>query len=503
MTLVEAVEEAIKSRSAFVSFSMGDRRKELEFETEWMDSIWGGVRLRHRAFVILNGIDQTSYPRCKCGCGLPAGLNQTDHSKGFREYHNNAHSGKVKKLPSSIHQKLDDREWLYSQRIELMRSIDDIAQELGCSTIPVASALDSFGIKFDAKRRNLIGNGILSDKETLRKMYFEEGKTFDQIASEIGSSKATVSVHFKRHELTAKSSNQYTRTIKRASGQELALLEYVRGLTTSPIIHGARGVIAAGELDIYIPSAKFAIEYNGLFHHRFRPDQTNYSLRKDSSYHLTKTEQCEALGIRLIHIFSDEWVNTPDIVKSVIAQKLGRSQRKVHARKCDVRPIYAHVKNRFLNENHLQGEDRSSVKLGLFHGAELVSVMTFGKSRYNRGYVWELVRFAVKQNTSVAGAFSKLLSAFRREFNGSIVSYADRRYSDGGVYSKNGFKLISVNRPAYHYIKPSEELRHNRMKFQKKNLTDDPSDPRTELELAMGMGYFRVYDCGSLTYAIE
>jgi hypothetical protein len=37
---------------------------------------------------------------------------------------------------------------------------------------------------------------------------------------------------------------------------------------------------------------------------------------------------------------------------------------------------------------------------------------------------------------NVVGGFSKLLSYFRNNYVESIVSYADRRYSNGGVYDK-------------------------------------------------------------------
>jgi hypothetical protein len=59
----------------------------------------------------------------------------------------------------------------------------------------------------------------------------------------------------------------------------------------------------------------------------------------DKNYHLNKTELCEQKGIRLIHIFEDEWLNKQDIVKSRLKNILGLTENKVYGRKCQVKEI--------------------------------------------------------------------------------------------------------------------------------------------------------------------
>lgn len=58
------------------------------------------------------------------------------------------------------------------------------------------------------------------------------------------------------------------------------------------------------EIDIYIPEKKVAIEFDGVYWHS---DKFSYP-----NAHLEKTELCEALGIRLIHILDYYW-NTKKI----------------------------------------------------------------------------------------------------------------------------------------------------------------------------------------------
>jgi hypothetical protein len=100
-----------------------------------------------------------------------------------------------------------------------------------------------------------------------------------------------------------------------------------------------------------------------------------------------------------------------------------------------------------LGKYHIQGKDNSSIYLGLFYRNRLISVMTFGPLRKATGYstvknCWELIRFCSIKNFSVVGGAQKLFQYFLKNYNPSqILSFADRRWSSGGVYSKLGFEF--------------------------------------------------------------
>ena len=53
------------------------------------------------------------------------------------------------------------------------------------------------------------------------------------------------------------------------------------------------------EIDIFIPELKIGIEYNGLFYHSIE--------NTEKHYHLHKTMLSEKQGIKLIHVYEDEW----------------------------------------------------------------------------------------------------------------------------------------------------------------------------------------------------
>ena len=177
------------------------------------------------------------------------------------------------------------------------------------------------------------------------------------------------------------------------------------------------------ELDIYDAERQFAIEYDGIFWHNENC--------KPKDYHLKKTVECEEKGIRLVHIFEDEWKDTvkQDIWKSMLANFYNKTPNKVFARKCEIREIEKRECYDFLDENHLQGKCASKIRIGLFFENELVSVMTFGPTRHFIGgskHQYELLRFCSKKYTNVIGGAGKLFKYFVERYKPqSIVSYAD------------------------------------------------------------------------------
>jgi len=261
------------------------------------------------------------------------------------------------------------------------------------------------------------------------------------------------------------------------------------------IILNDRSILDGKELDIFFPEENLAIEFDGLFFHR--EDKVG------RNFHLDKTIHCIEKGIRLIHIFSDEYELKHDIVISRLKSLLHKSDRVIYARKCVVKEVSSSVSNEFLKTSHIQGICLSSVRLGLYYNEELVALMTFGRSRYAREHT-ELLRFCNALNTNVVGGAGKLLAAYRRMHpDETIVSYADRRWSDGNLYKKLGFKLEGISKPSYSYFKSRREGRMNRLAFQKYKLVEEGFDPNlTEEEIMRQRGFFRIYDCGQYKFIL-
>jgi len=259
-----------------------------------------------------------------------------------------------------------------------------------------------------------------------------------------------------------------------------------------------RSVIYPKEIDIYIPSLKIGIEYNGLRWH-------SEKYKSDKNYHYNKLKLCKEKGIRLIQIFEDEYINHKEIVLSKIAHILGKCENlpKIMGRKCEIREIDIPSSKIFLEKNHIQGYGSGTIHLGAFFNNTLVGVMNFRLEKDK----WELTRFATDNGYICQGIGGKLFKYFVDRYSPTeIKSFADLRWTineDNNVYTKLGFRFASYTTPDYKYFKSSDGIdRQHKFKFRKEKLNRKYGLPltMTESEMTEKLGYTKIWDCGLIKY---
>jgi len=293
----------------------------------------------------------------------------------------------------------------------------------------------------------------------------------------------------------------------RRESLEFEIYDFIKENYNGEVRKNDRRTITPLELDIFIPELNFAIEFNGLMYHTSGISKyEKFNKIMDKNYHLNKTELCEERDIHLFHINEDEWLDPikKEIWKSKILLKLGKAD-KIPARKTKVRRISHKEASKFLDLNHLQGSTAAKENFGLEIDGELVSVMTFGKSRFKDEY--ELHRFASLRNTIVIGGYSKLLNEYFKYNNvEEIISYGNRRWTfKENVYSKFS-KMLSITKPNMFVLNPKTFKLENRMKYQKhklKNLLENFNEHLTANENLMINGYRIFHDCGNYKYRIR
>jgi hypothetical protein len=258
-----------------------------------------------------------------------------------------------------------------------------------------------------------------------------------------------------------------------------------------------RLVIAPKEIDIWLPEFNLGIEYNGIYHHSSK-------FKVHRNYHIDKTVAVEAAGGQLIHIFSDEWLDNREIVESRLLNKIGKSRNILYARKCKIVEVSSADAATFLARSHIQGNCFSSKNYALSYNDKIVALMTFGTARFTKLAKWELLRFCTAPYTTVVGGASKLLKHFRKSHPGTIVSYADRRWSNGNLYRVLGFEFAHYSGPGYSYVKNG--CRYSRNKFQKHKLSEQLEIYDKRLSETQNMeinGFYKLYDCGNSVWYLN
>lgn len=259
--------------------------------------------------------------------------------------------------------------------------------------------------------------------------------------------------------------------------------------------HNDRKVLNGQEIDFLIPDYSLAIELNGHFWH-------SELLGKDKNYHLNKTKLAEEHGLQLMHIWDFQIDKNPELIRSMLLHRLGKSEHVIYARNTRITELTPGTYRSFLDSNHIQGSMNSKFKYGLTFNDTLVAVMGFGNSRFNKNTV-ELHRFCAAQNYSIVGGASKLFAHFLKTHTDvkSLESFALRDISAGKLYTKLGFKKVSDTPPNYFYFKNRRV--YNRIEFQKHKLSkklDNFDSSLTEWENMQNNGYNRFWDTGSIKY---
>jgi hypothetical protein len=255
-----------------------------------------------------------------------------------------------------------------------------------------------------------------------------------------------------------------------------------------------RKILNGVEIDIYIPDMKFGIEINGAYWHGCGID----NLTRHSSYkslHRMKADLAEKSGISLYQFWDFEINNNISLIRSMILNKLGMSET-IYARKCDIKKLTNNEAKDFFDRCHIQKHRYASHIYGLILNGDVQCALSMSTHTV---YQWEIIRYACTLDKTVVGGFSRLLTHFKRENSpNSILTFADKRFSTGELYFKNGFKLIADTNPNYFYYRGSEIISRQRCQKHRlhKILGHKCDNNASETINMLRNGYRKVYDAG-------
>lgn len=274
------------------------------------------------------------------------------------------------------------------------------------------------------------------------------------------------------------------------SKAQLEIFDFVKSHTQDAILSD-RNIIAPKELDIWVPSRRLAIEYNGLYYHSEK--------FLDESYHQQKLDVCKANSVTLLSIYEDEWRDKRDIVEGMILHRLGKPSRTLNARSLKILPVKSSVARSFFDQNHLEGYVRSKVVFGLFDKDELVAAITlripFHKKYRDAGSV-ELGRCVCKRGYNVRGWLGRLsrhAKVWARD-NGyhRMITYVDSRVGSGTGYVNAGWTCTgSTGSPRFWWTDFVQ--RYNRFKYKA-----DKSKNMTQQQVADEAGVVKLFGCNNM-----
>lgn len=332
---------------------------------------------------------------------------------------------------------------------------------------------------------------ILHNKEKLEKFIrsFDEKPTIEKLSRTLGINSGSMWAYTYKFGL-----DKFIKVDQHSSQYESELEQ-----TFGKGIKNDRNALGSGqEIDLYYPDNKIGIEFNGNYWHS--------EVYKPIKYHQMKSLNAIKKDIYLINIFEYEWNN--ELSRKKIIDLVNRNLHPeknivIYARECDIIAVDPNISYQFQDKHHLMNSSPAQIHLGLVKDKELVGVMTFGKSRFNKDCEWELIRLCWKAGVIVVGGAEKLFKHFIKEYTpSSIISYADLSKFKGSIYTKLGFKYDGITDPEYVWYNPSNREVLNRYKTQKDRLIANGlgTENESEADIMHRLGYIRIYNCGNFRF---
>lgn len=328
---------------------------------------------------------------------------------------------------------------------------------------------------------------ILTTEEFINKAKEKHGDKYDYSKTVYKKSGLKVDIICPEHGLFSQVARNHLfgqgcpKCFRDKSTIERELFDFVREILPQDILveENNRTVLNGKEIDVYVPTHKVGFEMNGLIWHSERFDI-------EPDYHLNKTLNCLKHGIRLIHIFEDEWLFKKDICKHIIKNALNCYDKIIHQELCEVKEVGYNETISFLEENHLRGSIDNDLSLGAYYNDELVEIMSF--KRNNQDY--EILRHCYCNNISINKNDSLILKYFVENYNPNTISILiDKGYDDDLIYKNFGFKFDNEIEPDYYFVE--SKIRFN------KNVCPVDMDENEFLETK---GWYKIYDCGYSKY---
>lgn len=283
--------------------------------------------------------------------------------------------------------------------------------------------------------RNNPNYNIISNKNLLKEKILEMGKpSINDLCNELGYSYSPIFKAIKQFQLEKFVKKSYSRI--NVYWHDLILKNIGIDLKYEGSIFNNN----YDKVDLYSEEKKIAIDINPTVTHntQFNPFHPQGKSHISTTYHFNRAKIAEENGWFLYQIF--DWDDEVKVLRQL--KSLFGINDRVYARNCELKVVNKIEANLFFDKWHSQCRAESMINYGLYYNNNLISVMSFGRARFNKNAQYELIRYA-GSDVNVVGGASKLLKAFIKDYNpDSILTYSDYAKSQGKVYSKIGFKFF-------------------------------------------------------------
>jgi hypothetical protein len=228
---------------------------------------------------------------------------------------------------------------------------------------------------------------------------------------------------------------------KNVSNGEDSLAEFLEEYTL--VIRNTRKFVKPYEVDILLPNSRLAVEYCGHYWHSDR-----FKRFSDANRHRDKLLACRRVGINLITLFENEWLERRSSVENFLTNKLLRASIPLDSVELNTLEGIA-----LINEHGLLPATNNQVIVGS-HYPTAVEALEF--SAYNG--VATVIQYVTRFKANKENLEMMLNKLVETTGVSAIEVVVDLRWFTGNIWRKCGFSIVEEIPPSAYYVKSMKRL---------------------------------------------
>jgi hypothetical protein len=246
--------------------------------------------------------------------------------------------------------------------------------------------------------------------------------------------------------------------------------------------------------------------------------QAKYEARREENFIKVREADCNfqvfdhfrGQGFRTIFMFEYDWELYSFQTKSYLKSALQINKYKIYARNCEFKEVVSSDVKELFNTYHVLRTPIFQWGVGAYLNDKLLCAASFGPHHRDHTKI-TLNRYVGREDYNVLGAMSKITEMAKEKYKGrgSIITWADLRWSAANGYLKTGWELKEILRPDYQYIDSQGKVT-SKMSRKKDNVGtkeligwDGVLGSMTEVQHAFDTSHYRFYDCGKVRLEIK